>query len=384
MKFAFVDDGSGVSAVQSLGTAQEREKAGIVVGPTIYGHAGSAHAITLAAVNYAESASAPKEPEYYSSRGPVTHYFGPVNGTTPAPELTEPEEVAKPNLTATDCASTTFFAQLEGGSYHFCGTSEAAPHAAAVAALMRQTDPLATPTAIATAMEGSARPFTTVAEPEAVGAGLLNADAALVALGGSPVVDPPSHVITSTAETEAEPAPVVTITKGPKSLGNESRPTFEFTSTGHVSFTCQVDGGTSQACASPFVVPVALVDGTHGFAVTATDAQGRSGSSGIYSFTVDTKAPVTKIVGHPKKVVKTKKKSVSARFRLRASESPVTFYCQIDREPLRICGKKLSHRFKPGSHSLKVKAKDQAENLATKWTIYKFKVKELPRARSPR
>ena len=40
---------------------------------------------------------------------------------------------------------------------------------------------------------------------------------------------------------------------------------------------------------------------------------------------------------HPKKVVKTRKRSVVGHFRLKANESPVTFYCQIDKEPLRIC-----------------------------------------------
>ena len=125
-----------------------------------------------------------------------------------------------------------------------------------------------------------------------------------------------------------------------------TRPTFEFSANQPVAFTCQIDGGTPQACASPYVAPSALGDGQHGFAVTATDAQGRTASSGVYCFTVDTKAPKTTIVGHPKKVVKTTKKSVVASFRLKASESPVTFYCQIDNEPLRICGKSFSHRFK--------------------------------------
>ncbi|HVV91552.1 MAG TPA: S8 family serine peptidase, partial [Solirubrobacterales bacterium] len=380
LKFILADDGSGVSATEYPET---EEVGGVedVVGPSIFGHAGSTAAITLAAVKYTEPVSTPAAPEPYSSRGPVTHYFGPVTSTTPAAELSEPEEIEKPDVTATDCASTTFFAQLEAGAWHFCGTSEAAPHAAAVAALMKQTDPLASPGQIGGALESSATEFTVTNSRDAVGAGMVNALAAMKALGGSPVEDPPSHVVTSLEEEEKAPAPTVTITGGPKALGNESRPTFEFTASRPVTFRCQIDGGTPQPCASPYLAPSKLADGSHGFVVTGTDAQGRSGSSGVYGFTIDTKAPRTKIVGHPKKIVKTRKRAVVARFRLRASESPVTFYCQFDKEPLRICPARFHHRFKKGKHAVRVRAKDQAGNLAEKPTVFHFRVKELPRGR---
>ena len=77
-------------------------------------------------------------------------------------------------------------------------------------------------------------------------------------------------------------------------------------------------------------------------------------------------------------MVKTKKKSVVAKFRLKASESPVTFYCQIDKEPLRICGKSFSHRFGKGKHAVRVRAKDEAGNLAEKQTVFHFRVKQIP------
>jgi hypothetical protein len=378
LKFVLADGGRGVSSTEYPET---EEVGGVkdVVGPTIFGHAGSTAATTLGAVDYREPATAPREPERYSSRGPVTHYFGPVTSTTPAARLSAPETITKPDVTATDCASTTFFAQREAGSWHFCGTSEAAPHAAAVAALMREVDPPASPAQIAAAMESSATRFTVTTSPDAVGAGLLNAAAAMTALGGSPVEDLPSHVVPSLEEEEKAPAPTVTITGGPKALGNETRPTFQFTASRPATFSCQVDGGTPQPCASPYLVPSRLADGSHGFVVTGTDAQGRRGSSGVYGFTIDTKAPRTKIVGHPRKIVKTRRRAVVARFRLRASESPVTFYCQFDKEPLRICPARLHHRFKKGRHAVRVRAKDQAENLAAKPTVFHFRIKELPR-----
>jgi hypothetical protein len=372
LKFALL--GGGVGA-----TEYPRSEGVDVVGPTIYGHAGSTAAISLGAVDYREPAAAPRAPEPYSSRGPVTHYFGPVTSTTPATSLSVPETITKPDVTATDCASTTFFAEREAGAWHFCGTSEAAPHAAAVAALMKQTDPLASPGQIGGALESSATKFTITSSPDAVGAGLVNAAAAMEALGGLPVEDLPSHVVPSLEEEEKAPAPTVTITGGPKALGNENRPTFEFTASRPVTFSCQIDGGTPQPCASPYLAPSALADGSHGFVVTGTDAQGRRGSSGVDGFTIDTKAPRTKIARHPRKFVKTRKRSVVVRFKLRASESPVTFYCQFDKEPLRICPARFHHRFKKGRHAVRVRARDQAGNLAARPTVFHFRVKELPR-----
>ena len=61
--------------------------------------------------------------------------------------------------------------------------------------LMQQIRPLLSPAEIREAMQESATPFTTVTSPEAVGAGLLEAEGALAALEGTPVVDPPSVVV---------------------------------------------------------------------------------------------------------------------------------------------------------------------------------------------
>jgi hypothetical protein len=371
LKFDLVEDGSGVTKTEYPQSEGEN-----VVGPTIFGHAGSGAAITLAAVPYTESATAPKEPEFYSSRGPVTHYFGPVTSISPAAALAAPETLIKPNLTATDCASTTFFSPpKQNGAYHFCGTSEAAPHAAAIAALMRQFNPVASPAAINAAMEASATKFTTVTSPFAVGAGLLNAAGAIGALGPPPPPPPPAPAPTP-------PTPEVKITKGPKAISNQKRPTFEFTSSVSASFSCQMNGGAAQSCSSPYKVPSALGDGRHSFSVTAT-AQGRSGSSS-YAFKVDTKAPKVKIAGHPGKVVRTKNRSLVAKFKLKASGGPATFHCRVDREKRRVCGKKFRHRFKRGKHELKVWAKDKAGNSSAKPAVFRFQVKELRRSGSPR
>lgn len=409
VKVGILENGSGVEAVEYHESMPSK---GITVGPTVFGHAGSSAAITVGAVNYEEPSLEPKRPENYSSRGPFTAYFKPVSGTTPAEPLAEPEVISKPDITATDCAKTTFFAWFKEGTdaWEFCGTSESAPHAAAVAALMKQADPLASPRAIKETMEATATPFSIIKSKLAVGAGLLNAAKAMTVLtepDGVTLDDPPSAYTGekeppheegkegSGTETEKEkekelptptppaptpqPAPVVSVTKGPASVDNEARPTFEFTASQQVNFTCQIDSAAPQPCSSPYVAPTALSDGQHGFAVVGTDSEGRSGASNTYYFTIDTKAPRARIVGHPAKLVKTGKATYAAHFKLTADESPVTFYCQMDREPLRICGERMTAKVKPGAHVLKVRAKDALGNTSATPSTFSFKVKKTPR-----
>jgi hypothetical protein len=275
---------------------------------------------------------------------------------------------------------------------------------------MQQTKVVGTP-GILEAMQASATKFPKAISKYAVGAGLLNAAGALTALGSGPVEDPASELIErheettheegdgkegSGIETEKElptpappaptpaPAPVVSVTKGPGTVDNESRPTFEFSASQPASFSCQIDGAAPQPCVSPYVAPSALSDGQHGFAVVGTDAEGRSGASNTYYFTVDTKAPRARIVGHPAKLVKTAKATYVARFRLTADQSPVTYYCQMDREPLRICSASMTAKVKPGRHVLKVRARDELGNTSVSPSTYRFRVKKTPPARSAR
>lgn len=151
---------------------------GDVVGPTIFGHNGGPNTISTAAVPYSDSTT----PEPYSSHGPVTYYYGPVSGTTPAPPLSSPLVLSKPDIAATDCAATSFFGSFVAGAWRFCGTSEAAPHAAAVAALMLQRDPALSPAQVQARLKATARAVTIGGTSDVVGAGLINA---LGAVGAS-------------------------------------------------------------------------------------------------------------------------------------------------------------------------------------------------------
>ena len=83
-------------------------------------------------------------------------------------------------------------------------------------------------------------------------------------------------------------------------------------------------------------------------------------------------------------LVKTAKSTYVARFRLTADQSPVTYYCQLDREPLRICSASMTAKVKPGSHVLKVRARDELGNTSVSPSSYRFRVKKTPPAHSAR
>ena len=101
-----------------------------------------------------------------------------MSGSGPAAPLGTPQTLNKPDIAATDGGATTFFGQNVGGVFRFFGTSAAAPHAAAVAALVRDGDRNATPAQIKAAEINTARAVGSF-EHDDVGAGLIDARAAV-------------------------------------------------------------------------------------------------------------------------------------------------------------------------------------------------------------
>lgn len=316
LKFALLQNGGGVSS-----TEYETSLGGDVVGPTIFGHNGAKDATSVAAIGF-DSTEAPEE---FSSRGPVTHYFGPVAGTSPAAPL-EPEQVlSKPDVTATDCGATTFFAGLDD-VWRFCGTSAAAPHAAAVAALMLEEDPTATPAEIRAALKESATPIGAFGAC-AVGSGLVDAVGAieLLLLPGS---------------------------------------------------------GTGPVCAAPISAPGEPTEDSE--EVPPPTGGGGTGGGGAGS-PVSTPPPPplpppivrlrTFFLQHPPKVIRTRRERARATFRFGASEAAVTFSCKADREPFHACPARFSRRFEIGAHVLRVKARDAAGNVDLTPAVYRFTVK---------
>ena len=142
----------------------------------LFGHANAAGAIATAAAAYFDTPKfgvSPPEVEFFSSAGPTPIFFN-KNGT----RRSSPAIRNKPEITSVDGTITTFF----GSGNRFFGTSAAAPHAAAVAALLLEIDPTLTPNQIKSYMMSTAvdmdDPFTNGFDTKfdfATGRGLLNA-----------------------------------------------------------------------------------------------------------------------------------------------------------------------------------------------------------------
>jgi hypothetical protein len=321
VKLALLENGGGVEA-----TEYPRSSGEDVVGPTIFGHSGSASAISVAAVPFDSNS----EPEPYSSRGPVIHGFGPVEGISPAAPLGPPEEIiSKPNLAATDCGKTTFFAIFDSPFWRFCGTSAAAPHAAAVAALMLDAEPAADPEAVRTALEGSAAPVGGF-DSCAVGAGLVEAVGAveevLAQTGASATAcEPPAP--------EVEPDEAA----APGNWGSE------------------VPAPTPVPPSQPVVTPP-VVEGEE-----APRAP----------------APRTFFLQRPSKIIRTHHHEAKAVFRFGSNESEASFVCRVDGGFFRPCPTRLARRFTLGWHVIKVAARDAAGNGDKTPASYSFKVKRV-------
>ncbi len=178
----------------------------------------------------------------------------------------------KPEIVAVDGTNTTFF--YPGDDYendgfpNFFGTSAAAPHAAAVAALMKQKVPAITPAAILSAMETTALdmddPSTSGFDTGfdfGTGYGFIQADRALQAISNTaPTVAnaiPPQSATVGQAYTYTIPANTFTDAETPNSLTLSVTglpPGLSFTAPATIS------GTPTTAVGSPFSVTVTARD----------------------------------------------------------------------------------------------------------------------------
>jgi len=314
LKFILAQNGGGVAA-----TEYEESSEGDIVGPTIFGHNGSEHAMSIGAIRQNTNS----EPEFFSSRGPVTHYFGPVKeaGSGQAAELVVPQVLSKPDVVATDGSANTFFGQCEG-AWRFYGTSAAAPHAAAVGALEREALPSASAEEVEQAQREAALAVGAFS-PFAVGSGLVNAPGTLEALGltasspGAAVAEPPA------------PGPCKKIREPGKS------------STG--------------------ITPLPPVSP----APPEEESPKREPH------------PRTFFLQRPSKIIRTRHQEAKAVFRFGSNESDVSFVCRVDGSFFRPCPARLARRFTLGWHVIKVAARNAAGNADQTPASYSFKVKRV-------
>lgn len=161
---------------------------------TLFGHANAEGAEAVGAAFFGDTpafGTNPPEIESFSSPGTT-----PILFDTDGDRLPEPEIRQKPDIVAPDGTNTTFFgsdiSSDADSDPNFFGTSAAAPHAAAVAALLKEADPSLTPAEISDLLQSTALdmddPTTEgfdLGFDQATGYGLIQADQALCALEDS-------------------------------------------------------------------------------------------------------------------------------------------------------------------------------------------------------
>ncbi len=156
---------------------------------TSYGHANAAGAEAVGAAFYAETPAFGEDPallEWFSAAGGVPIFFD-ISGN----RLDSPQIRPKPGIVAPDGTNNTLLGTDvdSDGFPNFFGTSAAAPHAAAVAALMIEANPGLSPAEIYQALEATAADMDDPATPGfddgfdfATGFGLIRAEHALQAV----------------------------------------------------------------------------------------------------------------------------------------------------------------------------------------------------------
>ena len=189
------------------------------------------HAATTAANSFGVAATPVRGPfpnpfnagnlvEWFSSDGPRRIFFNGDGSAITAGNLssTGGQLLNKPDLTAADGVLVT---GVGGFPSPFFGTSAAAPHAGAIAALIKSANPLLTPEQIRTALVSTAIDIEGAGTDRDSGAGIIDAFAAVqsIALPGN--TPPTVTAIPSQTATEFTPTPIAfTVGDGETSATN--------------------------------------------------------------------------------------------------------------------------------------------------------------------
>ncbi|WP_372835121.1 S8 family serine peptidase, partial [Puniceibacterium confluentis] len=156
---------------------------------TVVGHSNANSAISTGAAYYAQTPNFGVTPpllESFSSVGNTPIYFDDLGNRLASPEMRQGVDLVAP-----DGVDNTFFGSDSDGTGfpNFFGTSAAAPNAAAMAALLMQGSPSATPGDIFTAMRETAIDMGPAGLDSLSGAGLVDALAAFSALNSGIQLD---------------------------------------------------------------------------------------------------------------------------------------------------------------------------------------------------
>ncbi len=170
-------------ADRALRIDTNRGRLAIATRGAIFGHNGGENTISVAAANVSSASGgaftggAANPVETYSSDGPRKLFYLPDGSAiTPGNVLFGTgggRDIRKPDITAADCVSTT-----TPGFSPFCGTSAAAPHAAAIAALLKSAPNHPSGGQALTALFATALDVSPVGRDRDSGVGLVMASAA--------------------------------------------------------------------------------------------------------------------------------------------------------------------------------------------------------------
>ncbi len=163
-------------------------------------------------------------------------------------------------------------------------------------------------------------------------------------------------------------APAASITSAPTDPSGSASAGFSFGANEAATFECRLDGAAFTACASPKTY-AGLADGTHTFALRATDAAGNTGPVASRSWRVDTTAPATSITSGPADP----SGDAGASLSFGASEA-ATFECRLDGGAYAACtSPKTYAALADGAHDFAVRATDAAGNTGaaatTSWRV---------------
>jgi hypothetical protein len=268
VKFLLSDNGLGAS-IDSFAT----------LSATIQGHPNAAGAVAVAAAMYNQTPACGTSPavlEPYSSYGDDPILFD-TNGSA----LATPLDRNKPDLTGPDAVNDTFLgfqvaqfptavAQCQNNTQYpnFFGTSAAAPHAAAGAALLWQANPALTAGQITTALKQTALPMTAGAQGS--GAGFIQVDAALGAVPvGAPTLSlsaPEIALGSAVALTWASYATSACTASGDWSGPQATSGSLQLmpTATGALSYSLACTGPNGTGATSTVTLTVQAAAGHHG------------------------------------------------------------------------------------------------------------------------
>ncbi|HEX9696755.1 MAG TPA: Ig-like domain-containing protein [Actinomycetota bacterium] len=165
--------------------------------------------------------------------------------------------------------------------------------------------------------------------------------------------------------------PDTMITAGPSGPTASASASLSFTSPdAGATFACSLDAAPFTACTSP-VAYNGLADGSHTFAVRASDAAGNADPTpASRSWTVDTASPVTTIDSAPSGSVASTSASISFH-----SSEPGSTHCSLDGAAFTSCTSPVAYTgLSQGAHTVRVRSTDPAGNVepappSRTWTV---------------